>query len=123
MPRRPVYTARGQTFMGRVKDMFTDPRTWSTLFYMVLCLPLGILYFTMFVTLLATGLGLIVNPITYSLFHIGLVTINDYAWVPPIWMQPFTIALGVAILFGLLHLARGVAKFQGALAKSLLVPA
>lgn len=123
MPRRPLYTRRGRTFWERLKTTFTDPRTWSTLFYMVLCLPLGILYFTLFVTLLALGLGLVVNPITYSVFHIGLVNINEYAWVPPLWLQPFTIALGIAILFGLLHLARGVAKLQGALAKQLLVPA
>lgn len=123
MPRRPLYAQRGGTFWERLKVMFTDPRTWSTLFYMMLCLPLGILYFTVFVTMLGIGLGFVLNPITYWLFDIGIVNINDHAWIPPVWMQPFVIALGVVILFGLLHVARGVAKLQGGLAKHLLVPA
>ncbi len=50
MPRRPVYAERGKPVMTRIKEMFTDPRTWSTLLYMLLMLPLGIVYFTMAVT-------------------------------------------------------------------------
>jgi hypothetical protein len=42
MPRRPLYSARGKNWLERIKDMFTDPRTWSTLLYMVAMLPLGI---------------------------------------------------------------------------------
>src|SRR3569623_1076256 len=30
MPRRPLYADRGKPFGTRVKNMFTDPRTWST---------------------------------------------------------------------------------------------
>ena len=46
MPRRPLYADRGKTFSARVKSMFTDPRTWSTLLYMIVKLPLGVLYFS-----------------------------------------------------------------------------
>lgn len=123
MPRRPIYTSRNDGFIERIKSMFTDPRTWSTLLYMLLRLPLGIVYFVMFVVMLSVGLALALNPIIYAVSGIGVININDDAWMPPLLLQPFTIALGVALLFGLLHLARGVAKFQGALAKSLLVPA
>ncbi|HVJ62536.1 MAG TPA: sensor domain-containing protein [Tahibacter sp.] len=123
MPRRPIYTQSNAGFIERVKSMFTDPRTWSTLLYMLLRLPLGIVYFVMFVVMLSVGLALALNPIIYAVTGWGMVNINGDAWMPPLLLQPFTIALGVALLFGLLHLARGVAKFQGALAKSLLVPA
>ena len=34
-------------WLERIKDMFIDPRTWSTLLYMLAMLPLGIVYFTL----------------------------------------------------------------------------
>ena len=123
MPRRPIYTPRHVPFVERVKAMFTDPRTWSTMLYMLLRLPLGILYFVLFVVTFAVGLALVLNPVMYALTGFGLIDINGEFWVPPLALQPFTIALGIAMLFGLLHMARGIAKFQGALAKHLLVPA
>lgn len=123
MPRRPLYVQRNVPFIERVKAMFTDPRTWSTMLYMLLRLPLGIVYFVMFVVMLSVGLALTLNPIVYATIGFGLIDINGHYWMPPLALQPFTMALGIALLFGLLHLARGVAKFQGALAKSLLVPA
>src|SRR5690606_5260940 len=56
MPRRPLYTARGRTLMQRIGDMFTDARTWSTILYMLLMLPLGSAYSTPVVTLVSTSL-------------------------------------------------------------------
>lgn len=123
MPRRPLYVQRNVPFVERVKTMFTDPRTWSTMLYMLLQLPLGIFYFVLFVTMLSVGLALALNPIVYATVGFGLIDINGEYWMPPLALQPFTMILGIVLLFGLLHLARGVAKFQGALAKSLLVPA
>lgn len=43
MPRRPLYASTNATLMGRIAEMFTDPRTWATMLYMLLMLPLGIL--------------------------------------------------------------------------------
>src|SRR6202008_227607 len=54
MPRRPAFSARGMSFWQRIGAVFSDPRTWGTLFYMFMMLPLGIAYFTLAVTLLAT---------------------------------------------------------------------
>jgi len=31
MPRRPLYTQRGKGFLERIKEMFTDARTWSAM--------------------------------------------------------------------------------------------
>jgi len=39
-----------------------DRRTWLTMVYMLLMLPLGIIYFTVAVTLFATSLGLVTSP-------------------------------------------------------------
>jgi len=63
MPRRPPYPAQqGLPLLKRIGAMFTDGRTWTTLFYMLLMLPLGIIYFTITVTLLSLSLGLIGSP-------------------------------------------------------------
>ncbi|MBS0514021.1 MAG: sensor domain-containing protein [Proteobacteria bacterium] len=129
MPRRPVYARPGLTLWQRMGEMFTDPRTWSTLLYFVLMLPLGIVYFTIAVTGIATSLACIFAPIAHIGWMLGLVRIdiatdihfNDTLLVPWQIADPLVFVIGVALLFGLLHFARGLAKFQGALAKSLLV--
>jgi uncharacterized membrane protein len=126
MPRRPVYAERGKPFMTRIKEMFTDPRTWSTLLYMVLMLPLGIVYFTTAVTGITLSLACMVAPVAIALREVGIINDGGIYWddqlfLPPIIALPFTFLVGVFLLFGMLHLARGIGKFQGAIAKHLLV--
>jgi len=126
MPRRPVYAERGKPVMTRIKEMFTDPRTWSTLLYMLLMLPLGIVYFTIAVTGITLSLACMVAPVAIALREVGIIHdggiyFDDQLFLPPIIALPFTFLLGVFLLFGMLHLARGIGKFQGAIAKHLLV--
>lgn len=123
MPRRPLYTARGRTIWQRIGDMFTDPRTWSTLLYMVLLLPLGTAYFTIVVTGLATSLSLIALPIGLLFGAGGLLFIDGVqlsADLQP-WTWPFAVVGGVVLLFVTLHVARLVGRMHGLLAKHLLV--
>jgi uncharacterized membrane protein len=121
MPRRPLYADRGKPFTARIKAMFVDPRTWSTLLYMVLKLPLGIIYFVFAVVGLSLSLGLALSPITKATFGIGIININDYAFAPPLWALPLTLPLGIALLCLTLHMARGIGQMQGQLAKHFLV--
>jgi uncharacterized membrane protein len=129
MPRRPIYAQRNVPLKTRVWEMFTDPRTWSTLLYFVLKLPLGILYFTLAITFSVLSIACITVPLVHIGWMLGLVQIdwatdvhfNDSLIVPPILSDPLMFLLGIALLFGTLHLARGIGKFQGALAKNLLV--
>jgi uncharacterized membrane protein len=125
MPRRPVYAERGRPVMERIKEMFTDPRTWSTLLYMFLMLPLGVVYFTIAVTGVSLSVGLMAAPITVLLAHYdvigGGIYLDGGLIVPPLIVTPFVFLLGVVLLFAMLHLARGVGHLQGTLAKHLLV--
>lgn len=123
MPRRPRYAPPNQPLMEKVKQLFTDARTWGTLFYMVLMLPLGIFYFTLLVTCVSVGLALALNPVVHVISGLGLVNIDGDVWMAPLWLQPFQVLLGIVLLFGFMHLARGIGRLQGALAKHLLVPA
>ncbi len=121
MPRRPLYANRGKPFTQRIKQMFVDPRTWSTLLYMVLKLPLGIIYFVFAVVGLSLSLSLTISPITKVLFNVGVLNIDGVAYAPPLWALPFTMVIGITFLCLTLHLARGIGQMQGHLAKHFLV--
>ena len=125
MPRRPVYAERSKPLKERIKEMFTDARTWSTLLYMLLMLPLGILYFTIAVTGISVSLALMAAPIMEILAYYdvigGGIYLDGAQLVPPLILTPLVFAIGVFLLFAMLHLARGVGHVQGAIAKSLLV--
>lgn len=123
MPRRPLYAERGKPLMTRIGLMFTDPRTWSTMLYMVLMLPMGIVYFTVAVTAMSLSLGLIVGGLSFGLQAVGIdvFDVNWYIGYPDWWEAPLASILGVLGLFVTLHLSRGVGKVHGLLAKHLLV--
>ncbi len=120
MPRRTPYADASRPLVERAKAMFTDPRTWSTLLYFVLRLPLGIVYFTLAVALVATSVGLLAAPVLRLLTVTGALAPAE-VHLPPFPFDPLLFAAGVVLLFGTLHLARGIGKVQGALAKHLLV--
>jgi uncharacterized membrane protein len=124
MPRRPLYTQRDKSWLARIGELFTDARTWTTMAYLVLMLPLGVAYFTTTVTLLATSLGLIAAPFAVlfgaqaHVLHVnGVSLLQDSEW----WALPLLAVGGALLLFVTLHLARAVGHFHGWLAKHLLV--
>jgi uncharacterized membrane protein len=124
MPRRPLYSTRGQPLLERIKDLFTDPRTWATQLYFLLMLPLGIAYFTVAVTGLATSLALTAAPIAVLLGDFGGALWIDEINVMDVhglWALPLCFIAGVVLLFLTLHLARGVGYLHGQLAKHMLV--
>jgi uncharacterized membrane protein len=124
MPRRPLYSTRGQPLLERIKDLFTDPRTWATQLYFLLMLPLGIAYFTVAVTGLATSLALIAAPIAVLFGDFGGALWIDEINVMDVhglWALPLCFIAGVVLLFLTLHLARGVGYLHGQLAKHMLV--
>lgn len=132
MPRRPALSTRGLPFWRRVGAMFSDARTWSTLFYMFLMLPLGIIYFTLTVTLLSTALSLTLAPAVKLVFEaIGFQqygSCDGPAWVCD-WVHwwsgwPGSIVaslVGIVMLFATLHIVRGLGYLHGQVAKHLLV--
>lgn len=125
MPRRPPYTDRDAPMRTRIWRMFTDPRTWSTLLYMLLMLPLGIVYFTVVVTLVTFSLALAALPILQQFSDAGLfvngLLVNDIHYHVPLWTAPLTLLAGFVLIVLTLHLARGIGHFHGSLAKHLLV--
>jgi uncharacterized membrane protein len=122
MPRRPRYADRSRSWLQRIGDMFTDGRTWLTMLYFMLMLPLGIIYFTIAVTLLTVSLVFIWAPVA-SMFALGApgIYVDGETLLLPLWATPALAMLGVVLLFCTMHLARFIGHLHGQMAKHLLV--
>lgn len=123
MPRRPLYADRTLPWTERIKELFTDPRMWSTMLYFVLLLPLGIAYFTIAVTGLAVSLSLIALPVGLVLGYGGHLFVDGYDvlhMVEP-WEWIAAVLGGFLLLFATLHVVRGIGRLHGRFAKHMLV--
>ena len=123
MPRRPLYTQRGKGWLERIKEIFTDVRTWTAMLYFLLMLPLGTANFTIAVTGLSVAVSMIALPIGLF-FGMGshlFVDGMDLVYTSEPWTFPLVVLGGVLLLFVTLHLARAIGKLHGLLAKHLLV--
>ena len=131
MPRRPPYTGHDRPWLRRIAAMLTDPRTWATLLYMLLMLPLGIAYFVIVVVLSAISLALMLTPIAmaFDFFGFGRDFVDGHLTVDwgfgahiPGWGDAIAMfVIGFFLFFGMLHLVRGIGHLHGAFAKHLLV--
>jgi uncharacterized membrane protein len=126
MPRRPLYPSKGLRIIERIKEMLVDRRTWTTMFYFLLMLPLGILYFVIALTGISVSLGLVGGSIAGLLLEAGVgsggISLDDQIFFAPSpLMAPVIMVLGVLLLTVVMHLVRGIGRGHGTLAKHLLV--
>jgi len=127
MPRRPVHPGASAGFWARIWDMLSDVRTWTTLAYLLVMLPIGIFYFVIAVVGVSVGGALIVSPFVMVAQHLGwLVNEGQPITIHPAWLASpvgslFAVAIGVVVLTTLMHGARGIGRVQVALARTLLV--
>ncbi|MBN8481806.1 MAG: sensor domain-containing protein [Xanthomonadales bacterium] len=123
MPRRPAFVERGLTLWQRIGAMFTDARTWTTILYMLLMLPLGTVYFTFVVSGFAVALSLVIAPFAHLYAEHGVIHVDGEVlhWTAPDWSLPLFMVGGILLLFVMLHAARAIGHWHGQLAKHLLV--
>jgi len=121
MPRRPATSRSGSGWVERIKRLFADRQTWTSMIYMFLMLPLGIVYFTLFTTLLSVALAFIASPITRFGFQLPLLTINGAHYLFDAWAVPFLCLFGFLLIPLILHLSKALGKAHGNLAKHMLV--
>jgi uncharacterized membrane protein len=126
MPRRPLHRGNTPGFWARVSQMLKDRRTWTTLAYLILMLPLGIAYFVMAVVGLSVSLAFIFAPLVatagrYEWFGIPPDVQTSPAWLGSLWALPLMVLTGVLLLTLLMHLARGIGRLHAMYAKALLV--
>ena len=134
MPRRPLHPGPAASWWARILEMLKDLRTWTTLAYLLVMLPLGIIYFTVAVTGLAVSATFIGTPLLLLGRRLGWVHwdfTNDVtlfngvgsAWSMehPVFSATLLFIAGLIILTLLMHLARALIRGHARLAKSLLV--
>jgi len=126
MPRRlPAATPQDESLWTKIKEALTDTRTWSSMFYLALMLPLGIVYFVLAIVGISVSLGVTAGSIYSLITGESHIQISD----APILEHLLHTAPGLALLavlgllmfFVVLHIARGVGWFHGRIAELLLV--
>ncbi len=120
MPRRITFWKRNAGLGQQIQALLIQKRLWLTMIYMVLMLPLGIAYFSLFVVLLALALTFMFTPVM-GLFNMPIIQWSDGASYASWWMLARLSRAGVAMLTGTMHLARLIGRVHGALAKMMLV--
>lgn len=125
MPRRLPSEVPQGPMLQRIKRMVLDRRTWTAMFYMILMLPFGVIYFTLTVVATAFFSALMAGPIITRMsegrykLDFGIDRLNEFV-VSPQGMAT-CIALGLIGFIALSHIARGIGRAHGKLAENLLV--
>jgi hypothetical protein len=120
MPRRPRFA--GQTgIWQRFKNLMADKHTWFSMVYMLLQMPLGIIYFTLFVTLASVSMGLIAWPFVAMVVGVPLFVTPSLAYYATGWLIPISVVAGALLITVTMHLAKAIGQGHGAMAKALLV--
>ncbi len=130
--------ARG--FLQRFGRILSDPYTWTSMIYMLLKLPLGIISFTVAITFLSLTASLILLPLVYlvNLFVNVILLANGVAssgilipyfiqvhgsFEPLMFARSFVgVPLGIAFWFITRFLINALAQFSGEIARALLGP-
>ncbi len=121
MPRRPVSSKKHLGLVDRFKALVTDKRSWTPIVYMLLMMPLGTLYFSVFVTLIAFGLSGVAFPVLSFFFDLPLITTDYFSYYPPDWLIPLFVLVGMLWIILTMHLAKAIGRVHGRFAKALLV--
>jgi len=118
MPRKPIFMKGDRSWWAKFKALVSQGVTWKAMAYMLLHMALGIIYFTLIISLFSTALACIAAPVVELITHNSVEYNSDNL---PGWVIPLLPILGALILLGTLHLAKFIGKWHGKYAKIMLV--
>jgi hypothetical protein len=121
MPRRPLFSRKDIGWWQKIKGMLTSQHTWTAIVYMILQMPLGIIYFTVIVTLVSLSLWGIAIPILQLGFGLPVGQNWDTYYYLAAWMMPVTVIGGILLLTATMHLVKAAGRLHGNWAKVMLV--
>ena len=121
MPRRPLFAQPGLKWLERLKALVTDKHTWISMLYMVLQMPLGIVYFTLLVILISISLSFMVMPVIALIDRSAITYIYVGPWPLSTALYPLLMFFGFLVLTVSMHLIRTVGGWHGRYAKWMLV--
>jgi hypothetical protein len=120
MPRRPLFSRKDIGWWQKFKELLVQRHTWTAIVYMILQMPLGIIYFTALVTLIGVSVGLIVWPfLNVTLVVPAWFTLNGsfIVWL----LMVLSVIVGILLLTATMHLAKITGRGHSVLAKAMLV--
>jgi uncharacterized membrane protein len=130
MPRRPQHPGPALGFGARIKAMLGDARTWTTIGYFLLMLPLGVAYFVFAIVGVSVGAAFLFTPLWEAARALGLdlpggiqVDAGDGALnmlATPIGLLLMFVA-GLLLVTFTMHGARAIGRAHARMAKALLV--
>lgn len=120
MPRRPSAVPPRGKLVERVKFWIRDGRTWLTILYMVLRMPLGVLYFLVALVLLTIALSLLAAPLAQLLLDLPMFHLFGNSFYLPLWAFPLFWLAGAFDLLLLMHVSRLLGRGHARLAKAML---
>lgn len=121
MPRRQLFTRKDLSFWGKFKHLLTQRQTWTSMVYMVLQMPLGIIYFSIIVSLVSASVYMIGRPVFELVFDLPLAMNWDRLYYTQIWAMPFWVIGGGLLLTATMHLVKLMGNLHGAFARLMLV--
>jgi hypothetical protein len=123
MPKRPFFIINAGSFWQKFKPIIQDRYTWLTLIYMIIKLPLGLIFGFIFITLSAVSFWSIFRPVIDLIAGYPELAVNgmNIPLSAPGAAAPFIIIGGLLLWIICLHLARLSGKLHGKLAKVMLV--
>jgi len=121
MPRRPIFSDRNLKWFQQLKALVRGGRTWLTVLYMLLMMPLGIIYFCIIIVLFALAIDFVAAPIKQYVFDLPLLDLGRYSVYAPDNLMPVVMLLGVLIFMVMMHVARGLGRLHAKLARAMLV--
>jgi uncharacterized membrane protein len=121
MPRRIRFTDKNVKLWDKIKNLLTDRTTWTGILYLILQLPIGIIYFTAMITFIVLSIAFIFTPIIGIFWNIPIVYFGYVEYHIPFWLMMLIMVTGFLLLTITMHLAKFVGKIHGRYAKALLV--
>jgi len=91
---------------GKLKAHFGGAATWKDLLYLLAKLPLGVVSFTLAMTVAGAVFWCFALPVA-AIWRIDIVTTSSGSWHPPLWLGLLGIPAGVLVFFAGLHLLNG----------------
>ena len=115
----------GEGWTARIRTLVVDRRTWSSLAYFLLLLPLGIAYANVLAALLIVALGLLAAPLVVLFAAPGTVSLDGLQVLAnhPTAFLALCGLVGALLLPLTLHLGMALGRFQSWVARHLLVQA
>ncbi len=110
-----------KTTWEKFKSYIANPVTWLGLLFLLLKFPVGILSFTVSISLIAITTALVTAPLTFWLFPLQIATDWNTVWlIDTFWEAVIAFFIGLFVGLLALHIMNGMAWVSARLARFLL---